>query len=107
MMIVLLLAAFAAGTIVQSAQATFMDVEISVTSEAPEDGCGGCFPDTNGDAMTCVAGCVVPLATSLPAIDNELSPEFSNSTLRASLALILFGRSGQPDPFPPRTIDLT
>ncbi len=100
-LVVLLLVVFAAGTAVQSAQATTMDIMMSTMADGSVGGCDNC-PNGSGDAgANCAAGCVAP-ASGLSA----LTIAFYVPALVAQRGPIklerLSGLRPPPDPYPPK-----
>lgn len=101
----ILLAAFAAGTIAHAAGATTMAVNMALTASGAMNmgDCERCVSD-GGDkknAATCDIACVFPFS-------GTVSPEQAvhSQTAATASAFGLFdvaGRTGPPDPYPPRS----
>lgn len=110
-LLVALILAFAAGTVVQASRAVAMDMAMAGMSATMSmqgcDDCNGGETDHPGDSMaSCFAMCIAP-AFALP-------PQYEASAPAGLLALpvgfgtpVLAGRTGSPDPYPPRTIVLS
>ncbi|MCA1404297.1 hypothetical protein I6F26_16545 [Ensifer sp. IC3342] len=103
---IVLLAVFAMGSVAHAANATGMSLTMSAAAMADEDmgDCDGCPPGDDGKASLCAQFCLatfiaVPAATELelPILAVDLA------TLSAEE---IAGRTGPPDPPPPRTIVL-
>jgi len=101
-LVIILLAAFAVGTVAHAASATSMAVKMSLTDT--NGGNMGDCPDCSGDegrVPLCDQVCVTPFvavpadaALTLPLFPyNHVNLPFSDST----------SLSGPPDPYPPRT----
>lgn len=102
---IVLLAAFAAGSVAHAASATVMDVTMALAgaggTDMPE--CDGCA-DGDDNPPPCNGLCVAPLlAMSNPG--PILHPVVDAQTGDASTHDVV-GRTGPPDPSPPRTIVL-
>ena len=100
-LVVLLLVVFAAGTVVQSAQATTMDIMMSTMADGGVGGCDKC-PNAADDAgASCATGCVAPasglsaltFAFYVPALDGQSGPVKLER---------LSGHRPPPDPYPPK-----
>jgi hypothetical protein len=103
LLMIVFLAAFAAGTAAHAAAATDMSLEMSMASmeDGGMVGCQDC-PGGEGQASACEQFCVstlaalsTPAATALPISAEPVAILPSNC---------LGGRTGPPDPYPPRTI---
>lgn len=99
------LAIFAASTVVHAANAT-LSVMMALADCSAMDmaGCHACDSgaDENGDGLACDAVCLAPLAASLGS-DGALPINTGQSLTRDDIA-DLVGRTGPPEPFPPRTL---
>jgi hypothetical protein len=103
---VVLLAVFTAGTIAHGASVTSMALAMSPAAMTGGDmsDCDACPPGDDGKAQICGAACLVPFAAIPAAVDIELplvAAEIAASPLKE-----IVGRTGPPDPSPPRTIIL-
>lgn len=97
-----LLTAFAVGTVLQSADATVMTAKMALamsgTADAPD--CSGCAGD-GGDLPTCDYLCVAPFHAMIDAAKTQ-QPVVQETTADAT-TIGVAGRSGPPEPYPPRT----
>lgn len=102
---VVFLAAFAAGTAAHAAAATDMSLKMSMSGmDGAMPDCQGC-PGDDGQASACDQFCVTTLAAICPPATAELP----------HVAALVFslpaepsdGRTGPPDPYPPRTTFLS
>ncbi|RNF34988.1 hypothetical protein A7A09_008350 [Paracoccus methylarcula] len=102
----LFLALYAAGAVVHSASASAMTIEMVTSAEQGMEmsGCEGCEIDedaaTGGPACDMI--CTTPVAATFAVLPG---PVLEASLLRERpLGEILsIGRTGSPEPFPPRT----
>jgi hypothetical protein len=103
---VVLLAVFAAGTIAHGASATSMSLAMSHDAMAGGDmgDCDGCPPGDDGKASLCGQVCLAPFAAIPAAVSIELP--LVAAEMAASPLQEMVGRTGPPDPSPPRTIIL-
>jgi hypothetical protein len=103
---IVLLAVFAAGTVAHAANVTSMSLAMSPTAMADGDmgDCDGCPPGDDGKASLCGQICLAPFAAILVAAGLELP--VMTADIAASPAEEIAGRTGPPDPAPPRTIVL-
>lgn len=100
-LVVLLLVVFAAGTVVQSAQATTMGIMMSTMADGSVGGCDKCPNGADDAGASCATGCVAPasglavltFAFYLPALDGQRGP--INPEL-------MVGLRTPPDPYPPK-----
>jgi len=102
MLAVALVALFAAGTIAHAAGITTMTVKMSLADAggSPAD-CQGCSGN-DGKAPLCEQVCVTPLVAVPPA---ALAAQPAGTCELAPVRLDApAGRSGPPDPAPPRAI---
>lgn len=101
-----LLALFAASIVVHSAGATSMSLKMALgdAGAANMADCQGCGTDTDGEdsGPTCDIVCTVSFAASLGQIDT-FNPHFAH-VARPLLVEHLAGRTGLPEPYPPRTL---
>ncbi|MHA6645560.1 hypothetical protein [Mesorhizobium sp. A623] len=103
---IVLLTAFAAGTVANAAGATSMSLQMSAIAMA--DGtmgdCQDC-PSDNGKSLACDQACVAPLIAIAPVTRIDLpvaQTEVAVSPVKESA-----GHIGSPQPYPPRTIILS
>ncbi|MEK1854244.1 MAG: hypothetical protein AAAC48_20855 [Phyllobacterium sp.] len=103
---IVLLAVFAAGTVVHAANVTSMSLARSPTAMADGDmgDCDGCPPGDDGKASLCGQICLAPFAVIPAAAAFEVAVMAAD--VAASPAEEITGRTGLPDPPPPRTIVL-
>ncbi|MVA96794.1 hypothetical protein GN330_05975 [Nitratireductor sp. CAU 1489] len=102
---VLLLAAFAAGNVANAAMKTEMSLGMSAVGVNGKVGvCQGCVGmDAAGmdvAGMNCDQACVQSL-TALPA-PQVMSMDGLAADIGRSIARVIVGRSGPPEPHPPR-----
>lgn len=101
-----LLALFAVGVVVHSAGATSMSLKMALGDAGVADmvDCQGCGADTDGEdnGPTCDIVCTVSFAASLGQVD-MFSPHFAY-VARPLLVEHLAGRTGLPEPYPPRVL---
>lgn len=102
---IILLAAFAMGTVAHAVRATTMALAMSPAAMAGGDmgDCDACPPD-DGKAPLCGQACLAPFAAIAAAVGIEL-PLLAAETAASPLKEMV-GRTGPPDPSPPRTIIL-
>jgi len=101
----ILLAAFAAGSVVHAASATSMSVKMALSDSAAMDmaDCEGCGSDDSSDGtLTCDIVCIAPLVASLSP-DSFLAARPSSSP-KVSDSYDYVGRTGSPEPYPPRIL---
>jgi len=99
--IVIALAVFVAGFGVKAASAATMEFDMAMTDDASMkmSACGAC--DTDGEPAACDLDCTVPAVLLLFQV-SVAAPAAGNS--RAVITSDSFaGRTGPPDPHPPRT----
>jgi hypothetical protein len=101
-----LLALFAAGIIVHSAGATSMSLKMALGDAGVADmaDCQGCGTDTDGEdtGPTCEIVCTVSFAASPGQVDTA-GPDIAH-VARPLLVQHLAGRTGPPEPYPPRIL---
>jgi hypothetical protein len=105
-----LLAAFAAGSVVQAASATTMALKMAFAGSGAMDmagdmaGCEGCGSGDNaGDGgLACQAACLAPLAAILSQ-ETALAP-LPGASPASSAVDDVVGRTAPPEPHPPRTL---
>lgn len=99
-----LLALFAAGVIVHSAGATSMSLKMALGDAGVVDmvACQGCGTDVEDTGSTCEIICTVSFAANLGQVDT-FRPHFAH-VARPLLVERLAGRTGLPEPYPPRTL---
>lgn len=101
-----MLALFAMGIVVHSAGATTMSLKMALGDVGAADmaDCQGCGADTDSEEAgpTCDIVCTVSFAADLGQVDT-FSPRFAEL---ATLQLVehLTGRTGLPEPYPPRIL---
>lgn len=105
-LVIAVLAAFAAGSVVHVASATTMSVKMALSDTGAMDmadceGCGSSGGDGDG-GLTCDIVCLAPLLANLSP-DGVLA--VSPGASPTSPAFYDFvGRTGPPEPYPPRTL---
>jgi len=103
---ILILAVFAAGSVVHAANAASMNIKMALAAidGANMGDCQDC-PDGGDNIQPCDNVCVFPILAVVPSGQFDLpgaetAPE---SLVHHSVA----GRTGPPDPYPPRSIMLS
>jgi hypothetical protein len=98
---IVLLAAFALGTVAHAARATGMSVAMSAAAMADADmgDCDAC-PD-EGKTPICGQACLAPFVGIAASVGVELP--FAASGIAGSVLKAPDGHVGSPDPSPPRT----
>jgi hypothetical protein len=97
----LLVLAFALGTVTQAVQASDMAVKLATTASSDKPmpaGCNGCGDDNMGN-MACAVVCAVPAAV-MP--DNVAVSDLQAAIVTCLEDEVGVGRTGPPDPFPPK-----
>lgn len=101
--VVTLIAVVAAASTVQIAQATVMDIQMSVPADAG-GGCPDCPTGPDGTGMTCASGCTIS-SVGLPAVD---FPSLRAAPLEECPAPVAMAALKEwrtpPDPFPPKRL---
>lgn len=95
----LVLATFAAATIVQAAATTHMSLRMAAAAEDHTGGCDGC-DETRSAAIVCDQICAVSFAV-LPAPESA-ETEFAEFSPGQSISRGFLGRSSPPERHPPR-----
>lgn len=103
---IVVLAAFAAGTITHAVNAATMSMKMTLAAIDGADmgDCKDC-PDSKGGVQPCDNACVSPILAVVPSSQPSL-PGAETSTQSLVLQSVA-GRTGPPDPYPPRTIILS
>lgn len=105
-LVIAVLAVFAAGSTVHAAAAAAMDVKMSMAAAGgmDMDGCDGCG-DSGDGKMACDPVCVTPLlaVANQDAILRDAAPGIFGKVRAEGIR----GQTGPPDPYPPRTIILS
>jgi hypothetical protein len=103
---ILMLAVFAAGSVVHTANAASMNTTMALTAVENGDmgSCKDC-PVGGGDMQPCDSICVSPLSAILPSGEPGL-PE-AVTTTEDAVYLSMAGRTGLPNPYPPRSSTLS
>ena len=102
-LVVVILAAFGAGTAMQTATAAVMTVKMALADSGGMDmsDCGGCADD-DGSSPACDDFCAAPLlAIGDPGKTAQPVLEETSGHLAAHATT---GRTGPPDPYPPRIV---
>ncbi|MGE0651872.1 MAG: hypothetical protein AB7P12_08995 [Alphaproteobacteria bacterium] len=102
-LLVIIVLAFAVGSVVHGVEASAMSVKMSAASGGMAPGCDGCGGE-NGDKgkveRACSSLCVTPAIAVLPTII-PIAVRVSE-TIGLHVAELIVGQSGPPDPHPPR-----
>ncbi|WP_157019375.1 hypothetical protein [Mesorhizobium xinjiangense] len=103
---ILMLAAFAAGSVVHAANAASMNMKMALTAYDSGDmgDCQDC-PDGSDDMQACDNVCVSPILAVVPSGQAGL-PRAETAT-ESLVPHSVVGRTGLPDPYPPRSIILS
>lgn len=103
---ILLLAVFAVGTVVHAANVASMNMQMAFAAIDGGDigGCQDC-PDGGDDMQLCDDVCVSPISAVMPFGQAGL-PEVA-ATIERSVSRSMSGRTGLPNPYPPRFITLS
>lgn len=111
LLVVALIAVFAAWSVAHVASATTMSMDMAAMDAAADGGvesadCDACGPAEAGDKVdlaSCSIACASPVLAELAATQGlALAPAFSSHAARP--VRVLAGRAHSPDPFPPRSI---
>ena len=105
-LIILVLAAFTSATVVQTVNAMTMNMKmkIAATDSAGMDDCEDCTG--SGESMSqCDSVCVSPMLAIIPNLQTKLPLVKTIST--SNIAQGATGRSGRPEPYPPRSNTLS
>jgi hypothetical protein len=99
---IVLLAAFALGTVAHAARATGMSMAMSAgaMADAGMGDCDACPPDA-GKTPICGQACLAPFVGIAASVGVELP--FAASGIAGSVLKAPDGHVGSPDPSPPRT----
>ena len=103
LLVMLVLVAFVAGSIAHIGNATTMNLKIAFAGDG-DGGMVGCkvCPGDNDEMAPCDNDCMVPTLAVLPDIEEQIPP--AERVARRAIAENLSGRTGPPEPYPPRTI---
>ena len=103
---ILVIAAFAAGTVVHAANATTMSVKmtLAVIDGAVMSDCQDCT-DGNGDMPSCDNVCISPILAVVPSSPPSLP--LVEATTESPILQGMARRAGPPDPYPQRFIILS
>lgn len=103
---IMMLAAFAAGTVVHAANAATMSMKMTLAAIDGADmgDCQDC-PDGNGDMPLCENVCVSSILAVVPP--DQPSLPGTETTTESPVHQSVTGRTGPPDPYPPRSIILS
>lgn len=105
--VVALLAAFAAGSVVHATGMTTMALKMAFADGGTMDmaDCTGCDADGDGDdgGLVCDLVCTVPFVADL-GMQSIVSAPVAVSTAEPTSVYDFVGRTGPPDPYPPRTL---
>ncbi|MGE0653357.1 MAG: hypothetical protein AB7P12_16675 [Alphaproteobacteria bacterium] len=101
-----LLTAFAVGLVAHATSATTMSLKMALADGGAKDmaDCQGCGSDKQGDdgGLGCDMVCVAPLLASLSPEGS--GPAVTGVSPSARALYDLVGRTGPPEPYPPRTL---
>lgn len=103
---ILVLAAFAAGTVVHAANAATMSAKMTLAA-IDGAGMGGCqdCPDGSDKLPPCDNVCMSPILAVVPS--GQPSLPVAETTTESLVFQSEIGRTGPPDPYPPRSIILS
>lgn len=104
-LVIVLIAAFTAGTVAHAANATTMDVTMAIESmdmDMPD--CQGC-PDDGDGLPSCDTVCITPFVAVMPVAAADMP--VVGSPLATPAVRRLVGRTGPLDPYPPRSTILS
>ena len=106
MVLVVLLAVFAVGTVVHAANATIMSVKMASAAAGgmQDGGCDEC-PSGDGKASVCAGMCVQPLWAT--AANGETLSSIIKGVFSGVYSSPIETRAGPPDPYPPRFLILS
>ena len=101
-----LLTAFAVGSVAHATSATAMSLKMALADGGAMDmaDCQGCGSDNEGDdgGLGCDMVCVAPLLANLSPEGSVPAVTGISPSARAFYDLV--GRTGPPEPYPPRTL---
>ena len=105
-LMIMVLAAFAAGTAIHAANAATMGMKMTLAAIDGADmgDCQDC-PDGGNDTQPCYDVCVSPILAVVPTGQPGL-PE-AETTTEGLAPDSVAGRTGLPDPYPPRSTNLS
>ena len=103
---IVILAAFAAGTVANAANAATMSLKMSLAGVdgADLDICPDCS-DGKADMPSCDNVCVSPILAVMPS--GQPSMPAAQTSSESALLQSIFGPTGPPDPYPPKSIILS
>jgi len=103
---IMMLAAFAAGTVVHAANAATMSAKmtLAVIDGADMGDCQDCA-DGNDNMPPCDNVCISPILAVVPS--GQVSLPGAETTTESPVLQSVTGRTGPPDPYPPRSIILS
>ncbi|MEO4045297.1 hypothetical protein AAFN47_27200 [Hoeflea sp. CAU 1731] len=98
--------AFAAGTMIHAANAATMSIKMTLvaTDGADMGDCKDC-PGSKGDVQPCDNACLSPILGVVPS--GQPSLPRAETTTESLVLQSVAGRTGPPDPYPPRSIILS
>jgi len=101
-----LLTAFAVGSVAHAASTTTMSIKMALADGGAMDmaDCQGCGSDSDGDegGLDCDLVCVAPVLANLSPEGGVPAVTGLTPSVRAFYNLV--GRTGPPEPHPPRTL---
>lgn len=102
LVLITVILAFAAGSVVHAVEASGMSVKMSAMAGGTAPGCDGC--GSGGDDgrvdKTCFSLCVTPAIAVLPAATATAVRVSQSPGFRP--AMLIAGQSQPPDPYPPK-----
>lgn len=103
---IVVLAAFAAGTITHAVNAATMSTKMTLAAIDGADmgDCQDC-PGGKGDVQPCDYACLSPILGVVPS--GQPSLPGAETTTESLVLQSVAGRTGPPDPYPPRSIILS
>ena len=106
-LVVALLALFAAGLVVNATSTATMAVKMALADIDHRDmaDCTGCDAGGNGyqGGLACDLACTAPFVADL-GTESTLSAPAAVSTVTSTGDYDFVGRTGAPEPYPPRTL---
>ena len=104
-LMILILAVFAAGSVVQATNAASMDMKMALAAiDGGMSDCQDC-PDGSEDMQACDKICVSPVLAVVPS--NEPGVSMASSIAESLVPRSVTGRTGLLDPDPPRPFILS
>ncbi len=104
--VILVLAAFTAGTFLHTTNATAMNVEMTLAAidGAGMSDCQDCA-DKGDNMPPCETVCVSPALAIIPSV--QAGVLVAHTITASNIIYGVTGRTGRPEPYPPRSITLS